>query len=970
MNSRINMEFQNKYWIERIEAELAFAIKFVELYPSRKREWTALIEKAKEKIENTIKINRCDLLPEAVKDAEKIMAPIGVYARKHVIHCVGHAHIDMNWMWSWPETVSVTIDTFTTVLKLMEKYKEFSFSQSQASTYRIIEKYRPDLLEMIRKKIAEKRWEVTATHWVECDRNMISGESLYRHVLYTREYMQKLFGLPPESVQIDWAPDTFGHPATVPDYLVKSGIKYVYLHRPGVYTRDKHPVFWWKGCNGNKVLVRNDMKLAYNGVIAPEIALHMVDFNKFTGGRNYMFVYGVGDHGGGPTVRDIERIIDMNKWPVFPAIKFSFAQDFYENLEKESGGNIPVVCGELNTEFTGCYTTQSLIKKSVRTAEARLLDCEFALVAAEMLGNFKAIDLEKITQTWHDLLLLHFHDILPGSGVHDTRTYAHGLYQEIIAFVSSKETMALRLAAEKIKTNFVKEDEKENKHFPDLQSIVGAGVGFDSCEGFTFSDQSGSNVLRPFVIFNPVAIERNEIVELTIWGNARDGKSIREKLFQAVDSKGGIVDTQIVKSGTYWGHDFVTLAFPVRVPSSGYATYVIKESFPSGRIIKPESVAKTTTLKHHCSYAFVERSKEGLENDYISLEIDPATGGIRQLYDKASGRNMIIQNGYAQTIEYAVEKPHPMSSWLIDHTGKIEFPVVRNVKRILDGPYKASIQVETFVHNSEITLTYELRANDPKLYLTIEGFWFERGTPHSGVPVLSLALPLELKNITTISEIPFGAIERNFCNKEEFPSLNWTAACGWFGQIKGGCVLFNDSKHGYSLERNVLRLTLIRSAYEPDTLPEAGNFKIRLALMMFKGKPDIHKFIRMGQIFNRHLKTVSTTVHEGKHSPVGKVLGINAGNTIISSMRKGSNGSITICIYNPGKRRESIVLEDVVRYGFKTLYETDLVNRYIAHHEKAFYKHKVIEKINPFDIKCLVLKKERGYEKGKNKAGF
>lgn len=79
----------------------------------------------------------------------------------------------------------------------MEEYKGFCFSQSQASTYRIIEKYRPDLLESIRKRVAEGRWEVTASHWVECDRNMISGNSLMRHVLYTRQYMKHLFRLSP-----------------------------------------------------------------------------------------------------------------------------------------------------------------------------------------------------------------------------------------------------------------------------------------------------------------------------------------------------------------------------------------------------------------------------------------------------------------------------------------------------------------------------------------------------------------------------------------------------------------------------------------------------------------------------------------------------------------------------------------------------------------------------------------------------
>ena len=72
------------------------------------------------------------------------MAPIATVAKTYTIYCVGHAHIDMNWMWSWPETVAVTNDTFATVLKLMDEFPQFRFSQSQASVYAIIEEYNPE----------------------------------------------------------------------------------------------------------------------------------------------------------------------------------------------------------------------------------------------------------------------------------------------------------------------------------------------------------------------------------------------------------------------------------------------------------------------------------------------------------------------------------------------------------------------------------------------------------------------------------------------------------------------------------------------------------------------------------------------------------------------------------------------------------------------------------------------------------
>ena len=203
----------------------------------------------------------------------------------------------------------------------------------------------------------EGRWEVTASHWVEGDKNMASGESLCRHLFYTRAYIKQLFGLRPEDVPIDWSPDTFGHAATVPTYLVRGGVKYLYLHRPGVHTASKPGAFWWEGPDGSRVLVRNDMETGYSGMITPDLIPHFFEFVKLTGGRDYMFVYGVGDHGGGPSRRDILRRRDMNTWPVFPNIKLSTARTFYERLEKQAG-KLPVLTGELNTEFTGCYTTR------------------------------------------------------------------------------------------------------------------------------------------------------------------------------------------------------------------------------------------------------------------------------------------------------------------------------------------------------------------------------------------------------------------------------------------------------------------------------------------------------------------------------------------------------------------------------------------------------------------------------------
>jgi len=880
--------------VERIEAELAFAEGLCDLHPDKAPGWGPLIGRARERVAAALGDRKLDGIAAAVEEAEEILAPLGPAAKKYTVHIAGHAHIDMNWMWSWPETVAVTVDTFGTVLKLMDEYPQFRFSQSQASVYRIMEERRPDMLERIAARVKEGRWEVTASHWVEGDKNLAGGESLCRHLLYTRQYLQGLFGLKPEDVPIDWSPDTFGHAATVPTYLVRGGVKYLYLHRPGVQTPSKPDAFWWEGPDGARVLVRNDMKYGYNGVITPAIARNLLGFVKFTGGTDYMFVCGVGDHGGGPTRRDLLRGLDMQSWPIFPTVAFSTTRAFYERLEKEK---LPVVTGELNCEFTGCYTTQTLIKKANRFAESRLADAELAAALAWATSGlpYPAGDFR---QGWRDTLFSHFHDILPGSGVHDTRTYTHGLYQQTMAMTSAAETRALRAIALRVDTTAAGGPSLGEAPVSQVRSGIGAGVGFRSRDGsFWNSEQSDGHGPRPFVVFNPTAHRRSEVIELTIWDNAPGWQvTLKNRAFSVRCPDGSIIPAQMVVGAQYWGHDFAILSFPVTVEGLGYALYTVLEDreTPAG-----ESAVGQIGAWHHCGYAPAERAGEGLENELIRLEIDTVGGGIRRLIDKKSGA-VIVEN--APALEYSVERPHGMSAWSIDNTGPTEYPQMTALRRHLNGPYKAAIEVDLAIHESTFTITYEVRAGDPRLYVDIKGTWFQRGAPQTGVPALSFALPLNLEDATGRYEIPFGAIDRTWNEGEEAPALRWAQVTGTADGKAAGCLLANDSKYGHSLDGGTLRLTLIRASYEPDILPEIGQHEINLAILPFAGELKVTEAIHAGQDINHALRPVGTDVHAGKLPAAAQLIRVT-GDVCLSAVKKAEEGNAIIArVFNPNAK--------------------------------------------------------------------
>lgn len=923
LNPLLQIRQDQAYWVERIEKQLEFAGELLALYPQRQEAWQPLLVQARQEA-----ARRGD--PRTLCAAiEHILAPFVELAKSYTITCVGHAHIDMNWMWSWPETVQVVNDTFSTVLALLEEFPDFCFSQSQAAIYHIVETYNPSMLKKITEWIRKGRWEVTASHWVEGDKNLAGSEALCRHLLYTRNYMQKLFDLSPEDVPVDWSPDTFGHAATIPAYLSRGGVKYLYLHRPGVHTEGKPELFWWEGPDGSRVLVRNDMRRGYNGRIDGCLGHYCMEYARLAGLRHFMFVYGVGDHGGGPTRRDLERAVDLATWPVYPAVRLGTAKQFFEDIAKEE--QIPVVRGELNTEFAGCYTSQSLIKRSNRYSEARLDDAEFAAVFAVLAAN-GAYPAEHLESSWRDTLFSHFHDILPGSGVHDTRTYAHGKFQEIMAKTSMIETTALRRLAGMVDTAFLAGEQVPGIEEPAAYRRTGqsGGAGVWCTEGsVSCAEIHHRQGDRPFVVFNTTSCARAEVLEVTLWDHAPAEPCVpfKQTEYVVVCPDGAIIAAQKTEDGGAWGHDFIKVCFPVKIPPLGYATYLIRES------AQPASAAtvKHLGLAHHCVYAAIERNEFGLENGRTRVVLDPHTGGIRQLVDLASGAILIDEPHKAVTLEYGVERPHNMSAWLIEHMGETIAPQVVAMQRKNIGPHRVSVQVNVkFGQDSEFTLLYELRADDPKLYLTIRGRWGERGSMQTGIPALRLRLPFALQNTCARYEIPFGALDRELRREEEVPALRWAQVEGTQSGMSCGCLLVNDCKHGHALADNTLYLSLIRASYDPDPIPEIGMHEIRLALQPHTGVLSAAKATSVARALNHPLRAIGTPVHAGTLPVEACGMRLEGAGLILCGLKKAeADDGVIVRLYEcDGNVAAGRLLIDPTVWGTVTeAHATDLLER-------------------------------------------
>lgn len=375
-------------------------------------------------------------ISKSIKEAEEKLEVLREDAKQFKVHLLGHAHIDMNWLWTYDDTVNICLRDFETVNKLMEKYPGLTFSQSQAHTYKIIEENDEKLFEKVQKRIQQGRWEVTATSWVENDINMADGESILRQILYANNYAVEKLGPPTD---IFWAPDTFGHPSTTPSILGNAGIKYYYFMRCG----KGPPLFRWKGEDGKELLAFNSV---YNNKIAPETMLpELIKFYCSSGIRDFLFVYGVGDHGGGPTEADIKRKKMLEQKPAVPSLEFSTAKKFFKAAEKHKK-KLPVIRGEMNTIFEGCYTTHCDIKRLNRECEALMFSLETLAATAGLQGVGHPE--KEMTEMWRKVLFNQFHDILDGSSIHAAYDYSAGLAEE----VKEKASFLLKKLMRQLKT--------------------------------------------------------------------------------------------------------------------------------------------------------------------------------------------------------------------------------------------------------------------------------------------------------------------------------------------------------------------------------------------------------------------------------------------------------------------------------------------------------------------------------------
>jgi alpha-mannosidase len=391
---------------------------------------------------------------ETAQQARAILAPLlkkrngDTYLQ---ITASGHAHMDLGWLWPIRETIRKGARTFSTALRLLDRYPDYIFGASQPQYFLWMKLHYPDLYARIKAKVAEGRIEPQGAMWVEADTNTTGGEALVRQLLQGKRFFREEFGI---DLTYLWLPDVFGYNGALPQILRLAGVDYFSTQKLSwsLINAFPHQSFHWQGIDGSCVLTHMLPEETYNSPASPR-SIRMIEQNyRDTGVSSHaMMIYGIGDGGGGPGEEHLERMDRIRDLAGLSPVKQAWVSDFFEEWKTEAD-RFATWTGELYLErHEGTLTTEARNKWYNRKMELGLRELEWSAALAARIADAE-YPAEALTTLWRETLLYQFHDILPGSSI--KRVYDESLerYNVMLAETQSLTIQATEALAARIST--------------------------------------------------------------------------------------------------------------------------------------------------------------------------------------------------------------------------------------------------------------------------------------------------------------------------------------------------------------------------------------------------------------------------------------------------------------------------------------------------------------------------------------
>lgn len=490
---------------------------------------------------------------------------------KKKLYMIGNSHIDPVWFWNWEEGMQEVKATYASVLERMREFEDFRFTSTSTAFFEWIEGLLPEMFEEIKQRVEEGRWEITGGWFVEPDCILPCGEAFVRHGLYGQRYLKSRFG---KTAKIGSNVDSFGHNPVLPQILKKSGMDSYVFMRPRLDT----PVFKWESSDGsqvNAVCLPAEYTTWFHEPTVKNVELTL----ERTGNYDKMVCcYGVGNHGGGPTIENINTIHELQETMEEAELVFSGYTEFMQDIGEE---DLPVLTGAFERINQGCYSIDSTFKQKNRQAERRLVKADTLMsMAADICGGFMK-ETGEMERLWKVIHFNEFHDTMGGTTIKSARDEAVMQISGVCARAGEISALAVQ-------------------HMVNAQNTGG--------EGF------------PLFLFHTGGMPYEDYVEVELeW--------FCQSSLKLLDPEGREIPYQRIHTDAKVRHTTLggrrRFVFYASIPACGFAQY---------RVVKEEASLESTP---HMEIENPDALR--LENAYLLAEFDEETGMLSSLIDKETG---------------------------------------------------------------------------------------------------------------------------------------------------------------------------------------------------------------------------------------------------------------------------------------------------------------------------------------------
>ena len=792
----------------------------------------------------------------SLKQAQAQLEALKPMLKEKTLHLTGNSHIDAAWLWPWTETVDVVKRTFGTALQLMNEYPDYTYTQSAAQYNAWMADKYPQMNEEIKKRIKEGRWEIVGGMWVEPDLNMPDGEAQVRSILVGKRWFQKEYGV---DVRIGWNPDSFGYTWQLPQIYKRSGIDYFVTQKMTWNDTNQLPfkLFWWESPDGSKVLTYFPHDYANDNLNPVRLSYDLAQArDRAPGMPEIMDLYGIGDHGGGPTRAILDEGVHWSQPDkVVPKMQFGTAQSFFTEIEKKIVADspvwdyssiakgykapatptegqlaIPTWKSEMYFEYhRGVMTTQAAHKRNMRDSEEQAINAEKVASLAWLAG--KSYPADELTEAWKKITFNDFHDLAAGSGI------------GIIYKEAQKDYDDVRWSTNEIARKSI--------------DALAAGIDTHVTSGV------------PVLVMNPLAWQRSGPVTVDVQLPAASANGV-----SVLDASNKVVPSQILKSDAKT-NSYKLLIEAKDVPSLGYnVLHVVSGAKPFVSDLRAEGLT--------------------LENALLKVTVDKQTGCITSLYDKQAKFETLAPGGCGNQLQTFKDLPKDYDAWNIDPGTLDHFTAIDkadSVELVDKGALRAAIRVTRSWQSSKFVEDITLDAGADQVNVVNDFDWHETHV------LLKAAFPLAASSSKATYEVPYGSIERattrnNSWEQAQFevPALRWAD----LGDGQHGFSLINNSKYGYDDKDNVLRISLLRSPTWPDADADRGHQHFTYTLYPHAGDWKQALTVRHGYEYNYKLTAHQVEGHAGSQPAEFTYVSVKPENLVLTALKKAEDENALI----------------------------------------------------------------------------